>query len=386
MQYSKGIYYIYFLWYVYTITTNYINVYRFLKYMQVKTSALSIGGVQLDTDFFVLAFEQDCEIRGLSKGTIASYKSVIKRYLAEYPIKSGLDDFKGYLVDLRNDELSHKTIENHFTALSTFFDFLEFEGYIGTNDILKFRKRYLRTYKSSVSESSKLISIKDMSRLIMSPEWIGDKALLIFMAKTGIRRNELITLDISDVNLENNSFLLKPTAKRSNRLLFFDDETKAFLLAYLGTRRDSNPALFLGHCNNRVSRDYVYYLVTEHAFKLGLHNHQSKRISDRFTPHNFRHFFTSHILKAGMLREYIQELRGDAKKEAIDIYVHISPEDLKEAYLKHVYQFNVVPCPDSCKKRALPKTLIRVNLGNKKRSPKLTRRALKLLRMEAKEE
>ena len=33
-----------------------------------------------------------------------------------------------------------------------------------------------------------------------------------------------------------------------------------------------------------------------------------------------------------MLREYIMWLRGDAKADAFDIYNHIQPEDVKEAY------------------------------------------------------
>jgi len=42
-----------------------------------------------------------------------------------------------------------------------------------------------------------------------------------------------------------------------------------------------------------------------------------------------------------MKREYIQELRGDVHKEAIDIYIHIDPEKLKESYLAHIPQLGV---------------------------------------------
>jgi len=44
-------------------------------------------------------------------------------------------------------------------------------------------------------------------------------------------------------------------------------------------------------------------------------------------------FFTTHLRRAGMRREFIQELRGDSRREAIDIYDHIDFKELKEAYL-----------------------------------------------------
>lgn len=348
--------------------------------MEIKTFSETIHPMQHSIEFYVQAFEHDSEIRGLTKGTIEAYKCVIRQFSAKYPINSGIEGYKCFLMDLRKENLSQKTIENKFSALSTFFDFLEFEGYTGTNDILKFRKRYLRTYKSNISESRKVISLENLAQLIMAPNWIGDQALIILLAKTGIRRNELITLDRSDVDLKSNSIYLKNTAKRSNKLLFFDDETKAFLKAYLATRKDNNTALFLNHIDTRISRDYVYYLITEHAFKLGFHNPKSKRLSDRFTTHNLRHCFTDYLRKAGMTREHIQELRGDVGKEAIDIYIHISTDELKEAYMRYIYKLNISPDPNTPRERQRLPKLIKIKGKTKGR-----RRSLRITRGEGKE-
>jgi integrase/recombinase XerD len=38
-------------------------------------------------------------------------------------------------------------------------------------------------------------------------------------------------------------------------------------------------------------------------------------------------------MRAGMPREHVQELRGDARPDAIDIYYHIDPEELRKSYL-----------------------------------------------------
>ena len=53
---------------------------------------------------------------------------------------------------------------------------------------------------------------------------IRNKAIIVLLAKTGIRRNELITLDVSDVDIVEMKIRLKPTAKRTNRIVFIDAE------------------------------------------------------------------------------------------------------------------------------------------------------------------
>jgi len=66
--------------------------------------------------------------------------------------------------------------------------------------------------------------------------------------------------------------------------------------------------------------------------------HKDGELEDRFTPHCCRHWFVTTLLKAGMSREHVKWLRGDAMQEAIDIYHHIDIQDVRESYLAHVPQ------------------------------------------------
>lgn len=77
------------------------------------------------------------------------------------------------------------------------------------------------------------------------------------------------------------------------------------------------------------------------AKQVGLHDPNSDRMEDHFSPHSCRHWFTTHLQRAGMPREFIQELRGDARKEAIDIYDHIDRKELRESYLAHIPQMGI---------------------------------------------
>lgn len=291
------------------------------------------------------AFLCDCQIRNFSPGTIASYKSYIKCFLKFYPVSANMNDLKDFLVLLRDErELSVSSIENYFCSLSTFYEFLVWERIVKENIIPHFRKRYIRYYKEPRPEERQLISLEQMKNLIDSTESLQTKTMFLVFAKTGIRRQELIDLDGSDVYLQKNMIVLKNHHhKRGNRTVFFDGECSFYLEKWLKWRHNHKakvPALFLGLHGKRISRDRVYELTTEHAEKLGFHDSEGQ-LHEKFTPHCFRHFFTTWMRRSGCPRAAIQEFRGDSRKEAVDIYDHWTMEELKETYLKYVPKLKI---------------------------------------------
>lgn len=299
-------------------------------------------------------FADDCELRGMSPSTVERYVSSIKafgNYIESkgynFVIAANREILRGFLDHLRRERgLSQKTIENSFTALSSFYEYLEYEGHVDKNPVGSVRKRYIRRYKDNdEGQMRKLISAEDMARLINSAIDSRDKAIITLLAKTGIRRGELITLDISDIDFVEQSIRLKPAHKRTNRTVFFDDETAFILRRWLRTRESRNtkksPALFINAMGDRLERHGVYEAVSQAAERVGLHDPSSKSMEDHFSPHCCRHWFTTHLRRAGMSREFIQELRGDARREAIDIYDHIDKKELRESYLAHIPQLGI---------------------------------------------
>jgi len=307
----------------------------------------------MEMDRLIADFVKDCTLRGMSPRSIPHYGSIPKIFRTYLEGKGAdfqnvdKDLLRGFIEYLRIEKgVAAKTIENYFAVLSTFYDYLVFEGIASSNPVLPIRKRYLRRYKDNgATQERQLISVEDMARMINSEMDIRDRAIITLLAKTGIRRNELITLDVSDVDLVDMKIKLKPTAKRSNRVVFFDAETAFILRRWLKIREGRNgkgdPALFLNHNGDRLQRRGVYDAVFNAALRVGLHDPASERMEDHFTPHCCRHWFTTHLRRAGMRREFIQELRGDSRREAIDIYDHIDLKELKEAYLACIPQLGV---------------------------------------------
>jgi integrase/recombinase XerD len=250
----------------------------------------------------------------------------------------GLLAFIKYVREDRRN--CHKSLRNVFCALSSFYQYLLFSKRIVHNPIPHISKRYLRSYKNEGERSEKnILTVKEMARMISMISDVRDRALFMVLAKTGVRRNELITLDVEDVDLDDGKITLKPTNKRSNKVLFIDKECiKAFRkwLKVRGTNGLKSKALFTNKHGSRIHRCDLYDTVVKWAERAGYHNPNSKKKADRFYPHCFRHWFTTHLIRNGMPRDFVKELRGDARREAIDLYNHIDKELLKQCYLKTI--------------------------------------------------
>src|SRR5208282_2048791 len=299
-------------------------------------------------------FVQDCRDREMTADSIQHYRSVVLHFfefLNQRNISPYCADKQVFIEYLRYRKLEgvgQKTLENNFTALASFYEFLVFQDYVEKNPVSGVRKRYLRRYKNEkdvdAESPRKLISVEEMSLLINSVLDTRDKAILTLLAKTGVRRGELIAMDVSDINWTEQSIMLKKFKKRSGRTIFFDDETSRMLKRWINQRQIRNPttpALFIGEQGERLKRNGVYSMTAKYAERIGLHNSTSPRPEDHFSPHCFRHWFTTHLRRAGMDREFIKALRGDRRREAIDIYDRIDRQELRRAYLAFIPQLGL---------------------------------------------
>ena len=203
-------------------------------------------------------------------------------------------------------------------------------------------------YKAEKRERQ-IISVKDAIRLPNLILDIRDKTMVLVLFKTGIRRKELLELNVDNIDFEAQSIILTPTPKRTNRTVFFDQETKIQLKRWLRVRENwsldgNTKALFISRRGLRLSGQYLQNRIYKYATHAGLHDPNSKKPENRFSPHCCRHWNNTHLLRAGMKCEYVKWLRGDVPRESIDIYYHIDPEEVKQSYLNHMPIFGIWIC------------------------------------------
>jgi integrase/recombinase XerD len=295
-------------------------------------------------------FHEDCNLHGMVSTMDYIYRA--KEYCAfletrgKNPLTADRDDLRAFLAQLKARGLKFRTIDRIYSCLSAFYEFLIIEELVEYNPILPFRKYYLRRYKNdSDSEIRKLIGVEDASRLVNSILDSRDKCILVLLFKTGMRVGELTSLDVDDVDLDKGEVTLKLKKKRSNRVLILDNEAIAVLQRWLAARKNrkgaEDQALFMSKTGTRITKRSIEKLIEKHAERVGLHNPGADRLEERFTPHCCRHWFVTHLLRAGMSRDFVKELRGDTRGEAIDIYNHIDKKELRESYLAHIPQLGI---------------------------------------------
>ncbi|MFC1505714.1 tyrosine-type recombinase/integrase [Thermoproteota archaeon] len=301
-------------------------------------------------------FIEDCRDRQLTPETIRRYESSIKQYIS-YLDEQGVPIVKvdkhilhNYIRYRYSKGVNQKTLENDLCGVTSLYEYLIFEDHMERNPVPGVRKRYLRKYKKDndgdTESPRKLLTVEEMSLLINSVIDTRDKTILTLLAKTGVRRGELIAMDVNDIDWTIQTITLKRNRfkKRSGRIVFFDDETARLLKRWISQREKLNPAtpaLFIGEHGQRLKRNGVYSMVVKYAQRVGLHNSESADVEDHFSPHCFRHWFTTHLRRTGMDREFIKALRGDRRKEAIDIYDHIDRDELRRAYLAFIPQLGL---------------------------------------------
>jgi integrase/recombinase XerD len=305
----------------------------------------------LDNKSLVEEFVKDIKLRGWSEWTVKSCSytiNLLEDSTNGIPFreiqKEHLRDFLVFLKARkgRKGSVSPETIRKHVNNLSSFFEFLEDEGHIDRSPVPQFRRKYVRNSFMGVKEGQQrqIIDPSQMRRLIGSILDPHDKAMFILLAKTGLRAQELMSIDVTDISLENLTINLKPTHKRKVQTVFFDYEAKGLLARWLSMRKEliatGEKALFITNDGHRMTHAILNKRLTRYAALVGLHDPDSSDLDKRFTTHCFRHYFTTQMINAGMPRDYVKELRGDTRNETIDIYRHLTMEELKREYLQRV--------------------------------------------------
>ena len=187
-----------------------------------------------DAEELIKEYENDCRLQDLARDTIKIRGYAIRNFVRflksqeTHILDVDRDDIRAWVEELRfNRGRTLETTKKNLGHIGGFFDYLVFENLVSSNPVPIIQKRYLRSYKAgNEAHSHKIISVEEMASLIKSAVDIRDRCLMLLMAKTGVLRGELIAMDVTDINFADQSILLKPTPKRSNRLVYFDAETE----------------------------------------------------------------------------------------------------------------------------------------------------------------
>ena len=276
--------------------------------------------------------------KGLAKNTIEAYSHDLNRF-SDYLKAKGIQDIlnvgkfdvRAFLVVLKRQGLSTKTISRNLVAIRTFFKFLIQEGILEANPIEEVGSP---TVAKTLPE---ILTLKEVEELleqpnIKTPLGIRDRAMLEMLYATGMRVSELTRLPMNQVNLEGGYVLIYGKGSKE-RMVPLGSEAMKWLALYLrmargrfAKRKESN-ALFISRSGKGMSRQRFWRSLKEYGRRAGIR----KRIS----PHLLRHSFASHLLERGADLRSVQIMLGHVDISTTQIYTHVTGERLKKIHQRY---------------------------------------------------
>ena len=245
---------------------------------------------------------------------------------------SDVFDFLSYLSNDRvkfEDTASEETgigasaRARKLSAIKSFYKYLTIRTkYLTDNPVqdLEFPK-----IRKSLPKYLTLEESKKLLQAVQGPNSVRDFAILMIFLNCGIRRSELVGLNITDVYEDRIRVVGKGNKER---FVYMGSSCKQAIEAYLVQRNkivlSDNRALFGSRDKNRISVTAVHRLVKKHMLSAGLD-------ASQLSAHKLRHTAATLMLSNGVDVKTVQEVLGHENLNTTQIYTHIENTELKIA-------------------------------------------------------
>lgn len=275
-------------------------------------------------------------VKSSSKNTELSYERDLHKlavFLRTQGIFSVEDitatSLNAYVRHLEGEGFKTATISRNIASIRGFYHYLVKNGIVKTD-----LSENLKAPKVE-KKMPGILTMEEVARLLEQPagensKEIRDKAMLELLYATGIRVSELISLKVTDVNMQMGYIICHDKAKA--RAVPFGSKAREALTAYFFSARGEmicdpmEDALFVNCSGKPMSRQGFWKLVKHYAQRAG--------ITEEITPHTLRHSFAAHLVANGADLKSVQEMLGHSDISTTQIYATINQNHIREVYAK----------------------------------------------------
>ena len=274
--------------------------------------------------------------KGLSKNTLTAYRNDIQTFSNWYKGNSLLEvervDLLDYLADRLKQGFSSRSTARSLSSLRAFYSHLTV-------------RHNLKEDPTSRVESPKLgkslpktLSEEEVERLIQAPDvdddiGLRDRAMLELIYACGLRVSELISLDISNINLRQGVIRVLGKGEKE-RLVPMGEEALHWIERYINKSRpnfikadNKITEVFLSKRGKAMTRQTFWYRLKEYA--------QLASINKELSPHTLRHAFATHLINHGADLRTVQLLLGHSSLSTTQIYTEVARHRMKELHNEH---------------------------------------------------
>ena len=265
--------------------------------------------------------------------TVNSYSEDIYKYLEYMESKNisialdiSYNNLLDYLKYLDDNKYEVSSVARKIVSIKAFHKYLS-ENYNVVDISTKINTpRFYRKLPNilTIEEVDNLLDIK-----LDTPFDYRNKAMLELMYSSGLRVSELINLELSDIDLNNN--YVRCFGKGSKeRIVPVGEYSSKYLSIYINEYRDSmkkgyyTEKIFLNNHGKEMTRQGFFKIIKKIA--------KDKDINKNITPHMLRHSFATHLLNNGADLRTIQEMLGHSSISTTQIYTNVTNDILKENY------------------------------------------------------
>lgn len=281
-----------------------------------------------------------CKVgKNLSPKTLKAYSIDLKQFsmfLQESCIieieEVDKNQLKAYAVVISS--FAPRTIKRKIATLKAFFSYHEFEENILTNPFRKVRlsvklaKSLPKVMTLKQIEAILSVAYQDMLSqkkvsIYTRKKLVRDVAVLELLFATGIRVAELCSLTLG--NVDSNFEVIKVVGKGSKErtIPITNSAVQSALKSYYKCfKEEMQASFFVNRLQHRLSEQSVRYMVAHYAKKA--------KISQRITPHVFRHTFATLLLEKDVDIRYIQHILGHSSISVTQIYTHVNDKKKHE--------------------------------------------------------
>lgn len=265
--------------------------------------------------------------RRFAVNTLTAYRNDLSQlcsYLEAEGIQSGDVDtgaVASFILGLKEREYAPASLARKLAAVKSFFAYLADRGLIAADPAADIDSPRVAKYVPRTVSPAEVGALLQAPSRRKGPEAVRDSAMFALLYATGMRVSELMSLDVSSVDLESPAVRCVGRGARE-RVLRLDRRALEALRHYLsGARRSlardgDTAALFLNHRGRRLTRQGFWLLMKQYAKHAG--------IQSRITPHTIRHSFAAHLLNRGAHLREVQHQLGHANISTTQIYTQVA--------------------------------------------------------------
>lgn len=264
---------------------------------------------------------------GLSDLSLKNYAGVLTKFFQwcrKQPEEVTAIDIRMFLYTYSQERrISDRTLDKYRSFICWFFEWAYNEEYIERNPA-----KQIRAIKYEVKERQSL-SQMELEYMRNACKDVRDRAILEFFYSTGCRVSELTGVKQSDINWDDGTVHLFGKG-RKHRTSYLNAKAIVSLRAYLKTRTDDNPSLFVVSRApyNSLRKEAVEYVIKRLSRDAGLGN--------KVTPHILRHTTATQAVNAGMPIEDVSKLLGHASINTTMVYAKPSAGKVQAGHLRCV--------------------------------------------------